>query len=52
VSLVYPTATGAATTRDLLQAIVGGNGLRIDSLNLPMAAGPEACRAALASIAR
>ena len=51
VTLVYPTAAAGATTRELLRTTVGGKHLLIDSLALPMAAGPEACRAALASVA-
>ncbi len=51
VTLVYPTSAVGATTRELLRATVGGKCLLIDSLALPMAAGPAACRAALASIA-
>jgi hypothetical protein len=48
VSLVYPTATRAVAARNLLSTTFGGKRLRIDSFELPMIAGPEACRAALA----
>ena len=49
VSLVYPTATPLSTKpRVLLSTRVGGKPLTIDSLTLPLAAGPEACRSALA----
>ena len=51
VTLVYPTAQADAATRELLRSTVGGKHLLIDSLALPMSAGPEACRAALASVA-
>jgi len=52
VSLVYPTGTVACTdSRVLLSTHVGGKPLRIDSLALPLAAGPEACRLALAQYA-
>jgi 5-methylcytosine-specific restriction endonuclease McrBC regulatory subunit McrC len=51
VSLVYPTGTNAVAARDLLSTTIGGKRLLIDSLALPMAAGPEACSAALASMA-
>jgi 5-methylcytosine-specific restriction endonuclease McrBC regulatory subunit McrC len=49
VSLVYPTATPSSTVRRvLLSTQVRGRPLLVDSLALPLAAGPEACRAALA----
>ncbi|MGO9468720.1 MAG: 5-methylcytosine restriction system specificity protein McrC [Isosphaeraceae bacterium] len=52
VSLVYPTATPlaplSAEPRVLLSTRVGGKALTIDSLTLPLAAGPEACRSVLA----
>ena len=49
VSLVYPTATAhSAGPRVLLSTSVGGKPLTIDSLALPLAAGPEVCRSALA----
>ncbi len=51
VSIVYPTATCARPVRRLLAATVGGKVVRIDSFELPMAAGPDDCREALASIA-
>jgi 5-methylcytosine-specific restriction endonuclease McrBC regulatory subunit McrC len=51
VTLVYPTAKADAATHELLHTTVGGKHLLIDSLALPMSAGPEACRAALASVA-
>lgn len=52
VSLVYPTATSIGTEpRVLLSTRVGGKPLTVESLALPMAAGPEMCRLALASFA-
>ena len=50
VSLVYPTATTRIAPRRLLCTIIGGKKLSIDSFALPMAAGPEACISALATI--
>lgn len=50
VSLVYPTGSGCGAVRDLLHATIGDKRLYIDSVALPMAAGPENCRAALASL--
>jgi 5-methylcytosine-specific restriction endonuclease McrBC regulatory subunit McrC len=48
VSLVYPIATPHSHgSRVLLTTRIGGKPLTIDSLALPMAAGPEACRSAL-----
>lgn len=53
VSLAYPTSMGARIAhRDLLSRTVRGRILRIDSLALPMDAGPETCREALAVIIR
>ena len=53
VSLVYPTSMDTRIPlRDLLSTTVGGRSLRIDSLALPMNAGPETCREALAAIIR
>ncbi len=53
VSLVYPTSMDTRIAhRDLLSTTVGGRSLRIDSLALPMDAGPETCREALAAIIR
>ena len=53
VSLVYPTSMDTRIAlRDLLSTTVGGKSLRIDSLALPMDAGPETCREALAAIIR
>jgi 5-methylcytosine-specific restriction endonuclease McrBC regulatory subunit McrC len=44
VSLVYPTALKAGhRIRSLLKAHVGVKSILIDSIDLPMAAGPEAC---------
>jgi 5-methylcytosine-specific restriction endonuclease McrBC regulatory subunit McrC len=52
VSLVYPTATGAmAGRRNLLSVKVGDKPICIESLALPMAAGPDACVTALSAIA-
>jgi len=47
VSLVYPLADQLDSARNLLIATMGGKHIHIDSLALPMAAGPKACRAAL-----
>jgi hypothetical protein len=49
VSLVYPTAQDVMpiSVRPLLTASVGGKVILIDSINLPMSAGPRACRTAL-----
>jgi 5-methylcytosine-specific restriction endonuclease McrBC regulatory subunit McrC len=49
VSLVYPTAQAVApiSMRLLLRATVGGKSLLIDSIELPMNAGPSACKIAL-----
>jgi len=48
VSLVYPTATGTdVPCRGLLHAVVRGKNITIDSMNLRMVQGPEACLAAL-----
>ncbi len=51
VTLVYPSATAEDASRELLRANVGGKSLVIDSLALPMAAGVEPCRTALAEAA-
>ena len=51
-SLVYPTATGFILPRNLLLTTVCGRRLQIDSIALPMAAGPEVCLAALAAVVR
>jgi hypothetical protein len=52
VSLVYPAAQPlGAGSRVLLSTRVGVKPLTIDSLALPLAAGPEACRSALALFA-
>lgn len=52
VSLVYPTAASHSTgSRVLLTTRVGGKPYTIDSLALPLAAGPEACLSALALFA-
>jgi len=49
VSLVYPTAQRVMpiAVRPLLTAAVGGKMILIDSIDLPMSAGPKACRIAL-----
>jgi 5-methylcytosine-specific restriction endonuclease McrBC regulatory subunit McrC len=49
VSLVCPTAQGVTpiAVRPLLRATVGREVLLIDSIDLPMSAGPGACRTAL-----
>ena len=53
-SLVYPTADGTtARWRVLLNSRVGRkNHVTIDSIELPMAAGPHVCRAALLELIR
>jgi 5-methylcytosine-specific restriction endonuclease McrBC regulatory subunit McrC len=52
VSLVYPTGTSLTNGyRVLLSTHVGGKPLTIDSLALPLSAGPEVCRSALAQYA-
>lgn len=52
-SLVYPTAAGpAADRRVLLSGQVRGKPVTIDSVDLPMAAGPLACAAALLDVVR
>jgi 5-methylcytosine-specific restriction endonuclease McrBC regulatory subunit McrC len=52
VSLVYPTATKTSPTkrRPLLHATVGSKRVVIESFELPMAAGPKACIAALEAL--
>jgi 5-methylcytosine-specific restriction endonuclease McrBC regulatory subunit McrC len=53
VSLVYPTATSAEDNRRvLLSTEVGGKRLTIDSLALPFADGPLACRSVLGNLQR
>ena len=49
VSLVYPTAQGVTpiAVRPLLTATVGRKVILIDSIDLPMSAGPRACRTAM-----
>jgi 5-methylcytosine-specific restriction endonuclease McrBC regulatory subunit McrC len=47
VSLVYPTALGVTPTRTLLTTLVASRMMVIDSIDLPMSAGPAACRTAL-----
>jgi 5-methylcytosine-specific restriction endonuclease McrBC regulatory subunit McrC len=53
-SLVYPTAAGETPVRvrPLLTATVGSKMILIDSIDLPMRAGPKKCRAALTEIVR
>ena len=46
-SLVYPTGERSARSRLLLAGHVGGRRVTIDSIELPMSAGPGACREAL-----
>jgi 5-methylcytosine-specific restriction endonuclease McrBC regulatory subunit McrC len=48
-SLVYPTAENVTliSVRPLLTARVGGKTILIDSIDLPMSAGPKACRSVL-----
>ncbi|MDB5342469.1 MAG: hypothetical protein JWP89_846 [Schlesneria sp.] len=50
VSLVYPVSTKDFQRRVLLETKVGLKPITIDSLNLPMCAGPEFCKAALRSL--
>jgi len=47
VSLVYPLAKFGSQRRILLGTRVGQKHVTIDSINLPMCAGPESCKAAL-----
>ena len=50
-TLVYPTAKGQSfDTNILLNATVNSQQIVIDSLELPMVAGPEACKVALIEI--
>ena len=51
-SLVYPTVEDQVPVRQLLSTTVSGRPLRIDSIGLPMFAGPEKCLAVLASLTR
>ncbi len=51
-SLVYPTTEDQIPLRRLLETAVNGRGLRIDSIGLPMFAGPAGCLAVLASVFR
>ena len=48
VTLVYPTGSGhSAKTRLLLNTIMGGHSITVDSVELPMAEGPATCMEAL-----
>lgn len=47
VSLVYPTAEARAQQRTLLSTTVGSRFLLVDSIDLPMRAGPAECRRCL-----
>jgi hypothetical protein len=50
-SLVYPTAPQATSAvRCLLSATFGAKAIVVDSIDLPMAAGPEVCMTALMGI--
>ena len=52
-TLVYPTADGTcARCRLLLAGTVSKNRVTIDSIELPMAAGPEVCRGAVLDVMR
>jgi 5-methylcytosine-specific restriction endonuclease McrBC regulatory subunit McrC len=52
-TLVYPTADGTyARCRLLLAGTVSKNRVMIDSIELPMAAGPEVCRRAFIDVMR
>jgi hypothetical protein len=50
VSLVYPLAKSGCDRRTLLDTVVGVKQFTIDSINLPMRAGPEKCKAALVEL--
>jgi 5-methylcytosine-specific restriction endonuclease McrBC regulatory subunit McrC len=50
VSLVFPLAKSGCDQRILLDAVVGLKQVTIDSINLPMSAGPEKCKAALVEL--
>lgn len=52
VSLVYPLATSGCDRRTLLETVVGLKQITIDSINLPMGAGPEKCKAALVALVK
>lgn len=50
-TIVYPTGSGASVDlRLLLDAKIGNRTVRIDSIELPMAEGPEACKEAVKSL--
>lgn len=50
VSLVYPLAKSGCDRRILLETVVGLKQITIESINLPMSAGPEKCKAALVEL--
>jgi hypothetical protein len=51
VTLVYPTGTGhSANRRLLLSTMIGSHPITIDSVELPMAKRPDACKIALQGI--
>ena len=49
-SLIYPDGGDGGSVRELLTGTFGGRAVRIDSIGLPMHAGPEICRTALMMI--
>jgi 5-methylcytosine-specific restriction endonuclease McrBC regulatory subunit McrC len=52
VSLVYPLAQSGYHRRTLLEAVVGLKHVSIDSISLPMCAGPESCKLALVELCK
>ena len=52
VSLVYPLAQSGYDRRTLLETVVGLKQITIDSISLPMSAGPHLCKAALIDLAK
>jgi 5-methylcytosine-specific restriction endonuclease McrBC regulatory subunit McrC len=49
-SLVYPVAKPGYDRRTLLDTVVGSKQITIDSIHLPMSAGPEKCKAVLVDL--
>lgn len=52
VSLVYPLAKSGCKRRTLLETVVGLKQITIDSINLPMSAGPESCKEELVELSK
>lgn len=52
VSLVYPLAKSGYDRRTLLETVVGLKQITIDSISLPMSAGPHLCKAALIDLGK